>query len=135
MAKPISIQLNHVNSRVDVGWGCLSGLGSLIRNQISGSRLVMVTQSSIPDGYIQTVAESCRLAGFTVHTLCISDGEVAKSLDEVASLMTQLLTWRLDRHDALIAIGGGVVGDLTGFAAAIKIKSGFFFFKKLSTLS
>lgn len=122
MIKSISIQLNQLNSRVDVGWGCLSGLGSIIRNQISGSRLVIVTQSSIPDAYIQTVSESCRSAGFTVHTVCISDGEVAKSLDEVSSIMTQLLIWRLDRHDALIAIGGGVVGDLTGFAAAIYLR-------------
>ena len=119
MTKTVSIQFKTVNSRVDVGWGCLSELGSIIRNQISGNRLVIVTQSSIPEAYIQTVTESCRSVGFTVHTLCIPDGEIAKSLDEVSSVMTQLLNWRLDRQDALIAIGGGVVGDLTGFAAAI----------------
>ena len=118
----ISIKLNQVTSRVDVGWGCLGQLGSIIREQVRGSRLVIVTQSGIPDSYIQTVSDSCQLAGFRLHTLVIPDGEQAKSLDQASEIITQLLTWRLDRHDALLAIGGGVVGDLTGFVAAVYLR-------------
>ncbi|MDA8575932.1 3-dehydroquinate synthase [Candidatus Marinamargulisbacteria bacterium] len=122
MTKTTSIQLKQVNSRVDVGWGCLSQLGSVIRDQISGRRLVIVTQSTIPDSYCQAVTKSCKSVGFNVQTIIIPDGEKAKSMDQVSTIITQLLTWRLDRHDALIALGGGVVGDLTGFVAAIYLR-------------
>ena len=104
-------------------WNMLDHAGAYIKTAgLKNGKLVIATQACIPDSYAKTILHACEQAGFTCYRLVIPDGEGAKSLAQVDTIITQLLAWRITRHDALIAVGGGVVGDLIGFVAAIYLR-------------
>lgn len=77
-------------------------------------RVFIVTDDGVPEQYAQTVARQCAWAA--VYTL--PQGEQSKSLKQYEALLTAMLEFDMDRGDLVIAVGGGVVGDLAGFAAA-----------------
>lgn len=82
-------------------------------------RLLVVTQEPIrAAGHVAAVVEPLTGAGFEVHEFTIPDGEAAKNVDVLADVWRAAAQIPLTRADAMIAIGGGVVGDLVGFAAA-----------------
>jgi len=72
--------------------------------------------------YTPPVIESLRAAGFDPCIIEIPDGERFKTLDTVSAVYDQLIDAQLDRRSAIVALGGGVVGDLTGFAAATYLR-------------
>ena len=77
-------------------------------------RVLVLTDSGVPAAYAAAVAATCREA--TVVT--IPEGEGSKSLDTLGALLSRMIEAGLTRTDALVAVGGGVVGDLGGYAAA-----------------
>ncbi|HUI44769.1 MAG TPA: 3-dehydroquinate synthase [Nitrospirota bacterium] len=83
-----------------------------------GRKMAVVTNPSVKQLYGQRVVASLKAAGFLVMSIEIPDGEKFKTLDWVNSIYTALLINSFDRKSALIALGGGVIGDITGFAAA-----------------
>lgn len=80
------------------------------------SQLMVVTNTTIAPLYLDTVLET--LSGKQVHVLTISDGESEKNLGVLNDIITALLENRFARDSCLVALGGGVIGDITGFAAA-----------------
>ncbi|HXY55429.1 MAG TPA: 3-dehydroquinate synthase [Nitrospirota bacterium] len=100
----IGTSLDHIGGR-------LQGLGF-------GQKLALVTNPTIKNLYGQRVADSLKMAGFLVLSIEIPDGERYKTLDWANAIYTALLINGFDRKSALAALGGGVIGDLTGFAAA-----------------
>jgi 3-dehydroquinate synthase len=110
----------HLGSRtypVLVGAGLLAEAGRECARLGLGRRVVVVTQRAVA-AHAVTVTESLRAAGFAPAVVEVPEGESAKSLDEARSLWDAFLGHGLDRGSAVVAVGGGVVGDLTGFAAA-----------------
>ncbi len=83
---------------------------------IKGRQVAIVTNSTIAPLYLNQVKEM--LAGFDLTEIILPDGEVFKNLDTLNSIFDKLLESRHTRKTTLIALGGGVVGDMTGFAAA-----------------
>ena len=83
-----------------------------------GHRLCIVTDSNVSGLYLEEVREQLKPVCSEVVVFEIPAGEQSKNLDEVRRLYTYLIENRFDRRDFLAALGGGVVGDLTGFAAA-----------------
>ena len=81
-------------------------------------KLVVVTDSNVAPLYAHRVKESLEGAGFTVHVTVIPAGESSKSMAMLEHLYDAFMAFGLTRTDAVIALGGGVVGDLAGFAAA-----------------
>ena len=79
---------------------------------------IIITQQSIQDLFGQKVIKRLTSAGLNVTTLVIPEGEEAKSLSQVESIYHGLLEHNCDRSSILVAFGGGVVGDVTGFVAA-----------------
>ena len=77
-------------------------------------RAVIVTDSGVPKQYAETVAAQCKSA----HIVTIPQGEASKSIDTFSLLLKEFTHFGLTRTDCTVAVGGGVVGDLTGFAAA-----------------
>lgn len=77
-------------------------------------KVLIVTDSGVPEIYAQTVAKQC--AEPFIYT--VETGEVSKSLKVFGQLLEKLLEEGFDRHDAVVAVGGGVVGDLAGFVAS-----------------
>ncbi|WP_319782305.1 3-dehydroquinate synthase [Oceanisphaera sp. IT1-181] len=90
--------------------------GELLRNAISGSKVMVITNEVVAPLYLDTLLAA--LAPLQVESLVLPDGEQFKSLDTFNQVMGALLAGNHGRDTTLIALGGGVIGDLTGFAAA-----------------
>ncbi len=101
-----------------IGRGILEEAGARLRPLLRGDQIALVTDSNVEPLYAARVARSLHLAGFTVCVLEVPAGEQSKSPAVLAELWEQMMEFGLTRSDAVVALGGGVVGDLAGFAAA-----------------
>jgi len=84
--------------------------------------VAVVTNPTVGDLYASTVVASLREAGFEPFICQAPDGEAYKTLDTVRSLYDQFVAGGLDRYGAVLALGGGVIGDMAGFAAATYVR-------------
>ena len=101
-----------------VGKGILKDSGTLIRQAVSSGTAVLVTDDNVNALYGDEVENSLKNAGITVHRFVFPHGEQSKCLEVYGQLLNFMVSAGLTRSDVLIALGGGVVGDLGGFAAA-----------------
>jgi 3-dehydroquinate synthase len=104
---------------VVVGPGLIDRAGGLIAPLMTGGRAAIVTDSLVADLYAAQLLASLTRAGVTAQVIAVSPGEAVKSFAGLEDLLVRLLDLELDRGDFIVALGGGVVGDLAGFAAAI----------------
>ena len=102
---------------VKIGRGVLESIGSEVRRFTSGKVLV-VTDETVASLYLAKVYRLLTAEGLTVATASVPAGEASKSTENYVNLLNILAAKQLTRSDAVIALGGGVVGDLAGFAAA-----------------
>lgn len=108
------IQTVHLGSRsydVVIERGCLQKVGDLLSLQ---RKVLIVTDSGVPAIYAETVAEACREPVICV----ISQGEEHKTISSWETLLRAMLTNNFSRKDCVVAVGGGICGDMAGFAAA-----------------
>src|SRR5579885_1842677 len=104
---------------VHVGAGALEQLGRLARAAaVAPGRAALVTDSNVARLYGERVAASLRAAGFIPRMVEVAAGEQSKSLATLERVYDALVEAELDRASAVFALGGGVIGDLAGFAAA-----------------
>ena len=101
-----------------IGSELIDALGELIKPVLRRHRVVVITDENVDAHYGKRVKASCEAAGIAHDTIVLPAGEATKSFDHYNALMNQLLALGVERRDTLIALGGGVIGDLTGFAAA-----------------
>ncbi len=97
--------------------GGIQQVGSLLRER-ELQNPVVVTDENVAQFYAESIAESLRKAGFSPSVITIPAGEDYKNLDTIHGLWHSFLERGLDRKSTAIALGGGVIGDMTGFAAA-----------------
>lgn len=98
--------------------GGLDELGELLKLRVDGSRVLLVSDENVAPLYAERALRSLRSAGFTAGQFVIPAGEAFKNIETVMSLWQACLEYGLDRKSTLVALGGGVVGDLAGFCAA-----------------
>ncbi|MBE6812760.1 MAG: 3-dehydroquinate synthase [Ruminococcaceae bacterium] len=98
--------------------GLLKEAGQQILTVKKACSCVLVSDETVFSIYGETVVQSLQNAGFCVHTFLIPPGESSKSTANLVNLWEYLADCNITRSDLLVALGGGVVGDLTGFAAA-----------------
>ncbi len=102
-----------------IGAGLLARIGTLITAGGGFSaNCVIITNPRVGSLHVARVVESLRAAGFEPRVIEIPDGEKYKTLETVRAIYDQLIDARLDRRSIIFALGGGVVGDIAGFAAA-----------------
>lgn len=101
-----------------IGKGLLEKTGALLREIELSGKVMVVAQSAVATLYLKKVTASLQAKKFELHTHILADGESAKSQDELFQLYDSLSEKGFERRDVLIALGGGVTGDLTGFAAS-----------------
>lgn len=118
--KTIQLKIQFRSYPILVGTRLLDKLPTLLPPYLSGSNIVVITHPEL--SHLIESLGPLQDAGFTIRPLLIPSGETSKSWDMVAHIMTQLTEWGLDRHDTLVALGGGVIGDLVGFAASIYMR-------------
>lgn len=102
-----------------IGSGLLAQAGANCRAVLpKAAKLAVVTDSNVAPLYAQRVKDSLEAAGFTVGVMVVPAGEKSKSMVMLERLYDEFMSFGLTRTDAVVALGGGVVGDLAGFAAA-----------------
>ncbi|MBI3306389.1 MAG: 3-dehydroquinate synthase [Candidatus Omnitrophica bacterium] len=116
--KSISVKSRHQDYRIVVGQGLLKKTGSLLKALGLRGKVFIVSQSRVAQLYAGPVKKSLRQNGFAVAEHNLPDGEEAKSEKELFQTYHDLLDKDFERRDIVLALGGGVVGDLAGFAAS-----------------
>ncbi len=112
----------HLGSRsydVEVGHGLLDQTGSVVAERSSGSKVAVVTDSNVGPLYAERVISSLQTAGKHPTLITVPAGEASKSLPMAERILDQMAAAGLDRKSMLVALGGGVIGDLAGFVASI----------------
>ncbi|MDO4866744.1 MAG: 3-dehydroquinate synthase [Clostridia bacterium] len=113
----------HVNAStaydVLIGEGLIDRSGELTAKVIRPCKCVLVTDDTVEELYGDRVQISFSYAGFEVVRFAFPAGEASKNLDTLTELLNAMGKAKLSRGDLVVALGGGVVGDLAGFAAAI----------------
>ncbi len=107
---------------VTIGAGVLKKCGQLLRKTVPVCHAAVVTDSVVGPLYLKTVTDSLKAAGYAVSTYAFSAGEERKNFATLSDILEFLAAERLTRTDCLIALGGGVVGDMAGFAAACYLR-------------
>ena len=105
-----------------VGAGCLRELGARLAETRCGARVAVVTNSTIAELYLGRALASLSEADFEPAAIQIPDGEEHKNLAWLAFVYDKLIDAGVERSGAVVALGGGVVGDLAGFAAATYLR-------------
>ncbi len=118
----VRVDLGARSYDIEIGPGLLDRTGELLADRLGERRIVIVTDSNVGPLYAERLQESLGAAGHSGRTIQIDAGEQSKSFLYLESLLDDLLSEGLERGTVLIALGGGVIGDLTGFAASIALR-------------
>lgn len=114
----ITVNLGERSYPIFISDGILDNIGQIIKQHFSGYKIMVITDSNVADLYANKVVTSLGSAGFQAFIEDVPAGESSKSLEQAEVLYNSALDHRLDRKSAILALGGGVVGDLAGFIAA-----------------
>ena len=114
----VDVALGSRSYRIVVASGALGTVGPRLRELKVGGRAALVSDGVVARLYAKTVMASLESAGFTVATIEVPEGEAAKTLPIAEHCWNKLLAAGLDRTSTVLALGGGAVGDVAGFAAA-----------------
>ncbi len=117
----IRVALGARSYPIELGFDTLDELGAALVKQLAApavTRAVLITTPPVARHYAARVARSLKQAGVFVKRITVPDGERSKSLGEAGRLYDRLLAAGADRDTVVVALGGGVVGDLAGFVAS-----------------
>jgi 3-dehydroquinate synthase len=104
---------------IEIGTGTLADAGSRLKNVLETRRAFIVTNVTIAPLYLEKLQQSLAAAGIAPEAIQLPDGEAYKNWDELYKILGWLLEHRAERGTPLLALGGGVIGDITGLAAAL----------------
>jgi 3-dehydroquinate synthase len=113
----VNVALGDRSYDIEIG-AALDQAGARLQGLDLGRKMAVVTNPLVKKLYGERLISGLKSVGFLVMSIEVPDGEQSKSLDWANSIYTALLINSFDRKSALVALGGGVIGDLTGFAAA-----------------
>ncbi|GIU66357.1 3-dehydroquinate synthase [Candidatus Phycosocius spiralis] len=133
MTESIAVGLGQRMYDVHLGAGMLAQAGTLLRPLLKRPRLAIVADATVWNLHGEMFAHSLHKAGIAYNVIEIPPGEASKSFVGLEHVIEALLQLKLERADMIIAFGGGVTGDLTGFAAGV-IKRGIDFVQIPTTL-
>jgi len=102
-----------------IGPGLIARAGAEIASRLKGRKAAVVTDEHVAPLYLDALVQSLEAAGIASATLVLPAGEKTKSFEHLMTVCDKVLEARIERNDYVIALGGGVIGDLTGFAAGI----------------
>ena len=120
--KIINVDLTTNKYDIVINEGIIKNVGKEIKHIYKGSKIAVVTDENVYDIYGVTINESLNNYGFEVDFIIIKPGEKSKSIEVLNYVYTKLISFKITRGDLLIALGGGVTGDLAGFAASTYLR-------------
>ncbi len=102
-----------------IGPGLIGRAGGEFTARLKGRRAAIITDENVASHYLAPLMDSLQTDGIEAVSLTLPAGEKTKSFDNLAAVADMVLSAKIERNDAVIALGGGVIGDLAGFAAGI----------------
>ncbi len=117
----VSVKTNKPYN-VYIGTGLLPRLAEFLPKDLKIGKAILVTDDNVAPLYARTVTKALESAGFTVYAFVIPHGEPSKCQAELFRLLDFMAQRHINRADCMFALGGGVVGDLTGFAASVYLR-------------
>jgi 3-dehydroquinate synthase len=118
----VQVPLGHRSYAIKVGGGLLSRLGAECAQLKLGQRCAVITDSNVGKHFAKAALKSLSASGFETVLVTVPAGEKSKRLAVVEKCCDQLAAHRLERKSFIVALGGGVVGDLAGFVAATYLR-------------
>ncbi len=118
----VRVELGARGYDILVGPGQIAAAGQAIKPLAGGRRVVVVSDETVADLHLDTLASGLAAAGVGGEAVVMPPGEGTKSFDGLAGLMNRLFEIGIERKTLLVALGGGVIGDLVGFAAATALR-------------
>ena len=118
----VRVSLAERSYDILIGEGLRHRFAGEIAAVLTRPRAIVVTDETVAGHYLAPLAAGLAAAGVSVDSVVLPPGEETKSFAHLERLTAQCLSLGLERRDTLIALGGGVIGDLTGFAAAILLR-------------
>ena len=115
----IRVPLGPRSYDVVIGPGLIDEAGSRIAALFPGRRVAVVTDETVADLYFSQLRRALEGAGISSAPVVVKAGEGSKSFEQLQAVVEALLEAKLERTDVVVALGGGVIGDLAGFAAAV----------------
>ena len=114
----LNVSLAQRSYPICIGEGILADIGSSLTDISFPHQVAVVSNPTVADLYAPAIEQSLRQAGFDPRLILVPDGEDFKNLDTLQTIYDRLIEHRFDRGCGLLALGGGVIGDMAGFAAA-----------------
>ena len=116
-----TVRVNLADRSYDIliGPGLISAAGREIAGRLKGRKIAVVTDAHVAPLYLDDFMAALKAEGIEAVSLVLPAGEKTKSFEHLISVCDSVLAARIERNDAVVALGGGVIGDLTGFAAGI----------------
>ena len=118
----VSVKLPQNPYEIEIGWGILEAIGHRLTRLGLGQKVAVVTNPLVRRIYGATVLRSLKKGGFDTFLIEIPDGERFKTARWISHIYDALIQHKFERGSCLMALGGGVIGDLTGFAAATYLR-------------
>ena len=118
----VPVDLGDRSYDICIGPGILESLGELLLKKFGKRQIFIVTDEAVAIHWLKLATNSLEKSGFKTESVQLPSGESTKSFFQLEGLIDQFLNARLARDGLIVALGGGVVGDLTGFAAAITLR-------------
>lgn len=118
---PVNVEVALENRAYDIviGRGVLASLGERVARLRPGVRTAIVTDRTVAKHWLEPAEASLAASGIPTSRIVVEEGEVSKTYAGLEKVSEALIAAKIERNDLVIALGGGVVGDLAGFAAAI----------------
>ena len=118
----LNVDLGDRSYPIYVGAGILDSLGQRLREAGLAGKVAVVTNPTVAQLYLDAVHGSLDYAGFEVVPILVPDGEEHKTFKSLTTIYDRLIAERCERKSSVLALGGGVIGDLAGFAAATYLR-------------
>ena len=117
--RKVRVELAERAYDILIGGGLIAAAGKEIASRLKGSKLAVVTDENVAPLYLDRLMAALAESGLSAVAQILPAGEKTKSFEHLMTVCDGVLAARIERGDAVIALGGGVIGDLTGFAAGI----------------
>jgi 3-dehydroquinate synthase len=117
--RTLDVALGERSYPIHIGCGLLADAGTLLAPRLSARRTVIVSNPVVAAHWLAPLRQSLTGAGIASEAILVPDGESHKTLATLGDVLTRLLEIKAERSTTIVALGGGVVGDIAGFAAAV----------------
>jgi 3-dehydroquinate synthase len=118
----LTVNLGDRSYPIHIGQNILSRIGELLQKAGLRGKVAVVTNPTVAQLYLDAIHDGLSRSGFEMTPVLVPDGEQHKNLRSLATLYDRLVGERFERKSCVLALGGGVVGDLAGFAAATYLR-------------